>query len=179
MEYHSKQPLSHVWLKWQWQEREKKGAVGQNTEHTLSIEVAELQVPKSQLHLPLSSCVCTWLMRGKSNNSCLTWSTIVQLRDLRKRIVYAEQRQSAFAVSLWIYHIQYSNIDEVWTPNSCCQTCIVHYLQDPQTTVCPVRKKSLKPIILNRVSCVVRAFLMADTVHREAWTGGLPVGRLY
>lgn len=69
MEYHSKQPLSHVWLKWQWQEREKKGAVGQNTEHTLSIEVAELQVPKSQLHLPLSSCVCTWLMRGKSNNN--------------------------------------------------------------------------------------------------------------
>lgn len=178
MEYHSKQPLSHVWLKWQWQEREKKGAVGQNTEHTLSIEVAELQVPKSQLHLPLSSCVCTWLMRGKSNNNLKHYCPTEGFTEKDCLCRAETERLCSQPVNIPHSIFQYT-VDEVWTPNSCCQTCIVHYLQDPQTTVCPVRKKSLKPIILNRVSCVVRACLMADTVHREAWTGGLPVGRLY
>lgn len=106
MEYHSKQPLSHVCLKWQWQERETKGAVGQNAQHSLlSIEVVELLVPKAWLHLPLSSCVCTWLTPGKSNNSCLTWSTIVQLRDLEiKDCLCRAERDSHYSQSVNIPH---------------------------------------------------------------------------
>lgn len=140
MGYQSKQAVSQVWLKWQWQERKRKKIKNKKKPRAQMLSVlsiiywscraagAEGTTPP----LSLSSCVHTWLLCGKSNNSCLTWSTIVQLRDLWIKACQCRvERERVVAVSLWIHHIHYSNIKWlVWSLNSCSQTYILHNLQD-------------------------------------------------
>lgn len=120
-------------------------------------------------------------------DSCVEWattatrSTIAQLRDLWikdcQRRAEREFSQSACEFNT----IQLSNIKSlVWSLNSCLQTHILHNLQNVTslTKACPTQKKS-ETNTITQGFLGWGLFLTVDPVHREAWTGCLPVGHLY
>lgn len=138
MGYRCKWALSQVWIQWRWQEREMSCWTKHWAYVVLSAEVAELQVPKAELYLFLSSGLHTWLLCAKSNNSCLTWSIIFQLRDLWIKDCQHRPEEGSLK-SAWIHW----NCNIKWhtkSLNSCSPTYILQSLQHPQTNACPVRK---------------------------------------
>lgn len=88
--------------------------------------------------LSQSSCVHTWLLWGKSNNSCLTWSTFVQPRDLWIKGCHCRKKSEKFQS---IDSLVQDKTTSMETEQLCSNLCFA-YLAKSQAKTCPGRKNS-------------------------------------